>query len=128
MKVGGLGNFLFTVSDEEVRTWSQRSWNHSDRYQTMDVIKAGQILVFGGRNLATGQLTVSLHPDYANAAEAIAELEKLRGRAVRLTLGGRLYPKPYVLENYTETENNLGVVELSLNLREYNVRVPNPIS
>ena len=125
--LGTLGDLVFEVSSNRVRTYDGATLNSSARWEEHDVIGSKPRLEFIGPGLRQMTLTVRLDAQHGTAPEA--EAEALRqavetGERRPLLIGG--VPRGYwVVQEISESWRHIGpngaaaVIELDLTLKEY---------
>lgn len=130
--IGALGDIVFTVSSDKVRTFDGLSRSGSARLATHELINRKPLMEFLGPGGETISMQISfsvyegLNPE--QEAKALRELRD-KGKAVALILGGQpLGEGLWLVESLNETHkhiDNTGAayqIDVSVTLREYIVK------
>lgn len=129
-KIGSLGNVVFEVSHEKVRTFEELTRTSTPRWATHEVIGKRPLLQFIGPGLDTSSLTIRFDVRFGvNPRKEIAQLveyERL-GKALPFLLGGKPVGKGgmWVItgleQEWTSIDNrgNLLAATVNLSLEEY---------
>lgn len=127
--IGALGDIVFTVSSDKVRTFDGMSRSGSARLATHELINRKPLMEFIGPagETISMQMSFSVY-DGLNPEQEAQSLRELRdkGKAVALILGGQpLGDGLWLVENLNETHkhiDNTGTahqIDVSVTLREY---------
>lgn len=127
--IGALGDIVFTVSSDKVRTFDSMSRSGTARLTTHELINRKPLMEFIGPagETITMQINLSVY-DGLNPEEEVKSLRELRdtGKAVALILGGQpLGEGLWLVESLNETHryiDNAGIahqIDVSVTLREY---------
>lgn len=127
--VGALGDIVFTVSSDKVRTFDSMSRSGSARLATHELINRKPLVEFLGPGSETISMQISFSVyDGLNPKDEATSLRELRdkGKAVVLILGGQpLGDGLWLVESLNEThkyiDNNGAAhqIDVSVTLREY---------
>jgi phage protein U len=127
--IGSLGDVVFEVSSESVKTFQDLQFQHSVKYAQHDIHGSVGLLEYTGKNPTTGSLKIRF--DSALGVEPMKEIVSIymmmrNGVAVNFILDGRPQGEGlWVIESFTEewkVVNNTGkmiAAESSIQLKEY---------
>lgn len=127
--IGALGDIVFTVSSDKVRTFDGMSRSGSARLTTHELINRKPLMEFlgpGGETISM-QISFSVY-DGLNPEDEAKSLRELRdnGKAVALILGGQpLGDGLWLVESLNETHKHIDnngaahQIDVSVTLREY---------
>lgn len=125
--IGALGNIVFTVSSNFVRTPSNIKKSRSARIAKHEIIGSKPKLEFQGEDLVSMSFDIRLDASLGVSPQAdINSLSTLEstGEIVDLVIGN-VYHGAFLIESieentkYTDRNGNIIVAELSINLQEY---------
>lgn len=125
--IGALGNIVFTVSSDFVRTPSNIKKSRSARIAKHDIIGSKPKLEFQGEDLVSMSFDIRLDASLGVSPQSdINSLARLytSGEVVDLVIGN-VYHGAFLIENieentkYTDRNGNVIVAELSISLQEY---------
>lgn len=125
--IGALGNIVFTVSSDFVRTPSNIKKSRSARIAKHDIIGSKPKLEFQGEDLVSMSFDIRLDASLGvNPQSDINSLARLytSGEVVDLVIGN-VYHGAFLIESieentkYTDRNGNIIVAELSISLQEY---------
>lgn len=127
--IGSLGDFIFEVSDEGVRTFQDLSFTHSAKYAEHAIHGQKGLLEFTGLNASTCTITIKLAAFLGTNPDAELELIKnmMDGpEAFTFMLDGQIIGENlWVIESITENReqvDNFGgtiINSITLRLKEY---------
>lgn len=127
--IGSLGNVVFEVSAEQVRTFDELERSSSPRLATHNRQGAKPVIEFLGPGLEDIPFKMSLSAYHGlNPTEEAEKLRTMRdeGQAVLLILGGKPQGEGYWLISsmsekykYVDNRGRPGVIDCSLSLKEY---------
>jgi phage protein U len=127
--IGSLGDVVFEVSSESVKTFQDLAFQHSVKYAQHDIHGRTGLLEYTGRNPSTGSFKMRI--DSALGVDPMQELVKLymmmrNGVAVDFILDGSPQGEGlWVIESFSEewkVVNNTGkmiAAESSIQIKEY---------
>lgn len=124
--IGTLGDIVFEVSSERVRTFESLSRTGNARYQQHDVISTKPVLEFIG--LGIDAISLSVRLDAGLGVNPVKEMTQIRdymraGERLPLIIGGRLL-NDFVIEQVDETwervdnRGNPIIIKATLSLKE----------
>ncbi|WNA15514.1 hypothetical protein [Acinetobacter phage HFM1] len=125
--IGALGNIVFTVSSDFVRTPSNIKKSRSARIAKHDIIGSKPKLEFQGEDLVSMSFDIRLDASLGVSPQSdINSLARLytSGEVVDLVIGN-VYHGAFLIESieentkYTDRNGNVIVAELSISLQEY---------
>lgn len=125
--IGALGNIVFTVSSDFVRTPSNIKKSRSARIAKHDIIGSKPKLEFQGEDLVSMSFDIRLDRSLGVSPQSdINSLARLHasGEVVDLVIGN-VYHGAFLIESieentkYTDRNGNVIVAELSISLQEY---------
>lgn len=125
--IGALGNIVFTVSSDFVRTPSNIKKSRSARIAKHEIIGSKPKLEFQGEDLVSMSFDIRLDASLGVSPQAdINSLSTLEstGEVVDLVIGN-VYHGAFLIESieentkYTDRSGNIIVAELSISLQEY---------
>ena len=127
--IGSLGNFVFEVSADRVRTFDEMESSSSARLAVHETQGGKPLVEFLGPGLEDVSLKITLSAYHGlNPQEELEKMQKMRdeGQAVLYILDGKPQGKGYWLighlsakYRYVDNRGRPGVVECSLSLKEY---------
>ncbi|MCH5195952.1 MAG: phage tail protein [Oscillospiraceae bacterium] len=129
MTVGCLGDIVFTVSENEVKTFNNAKWSGSASFGTHQRHNGSSLVEFVGSDADTFslniQLTAFLGVNVMEEIDKIIEAEQ-QGKILNLVIGKRSYGRyRWVIKKHTVTMKYFGknneptVADVSLSLTEY---------
>ena len=126
MIVGSLGDVVFEVSGEFIRTWETCSRERQVQFAEHAVVDGKAKLQWLGYALETSRLDVLLKAPWCDPGEELQRFRGLQegGAAHALLLGGEHWGR-FVLESLTETrlrtdgQGRPTVIRVNLGLKEY---------
>lgn len=126
-QVGALGEVVFEVSADMVRTWESLKRDGEARWAEHEVLDLKQRLQFVGLDLETVDLSIKLVAPWCEPLNELKKLRELRdsGKHHKLVIGQSLFGN-YVVkrlsEDWTRTDGGGAplVIACSLQLQEYN--------
>lgn len=127
--IGSLGDVVFSVSNNTIRTFDEMKSESSAKFATHDRHLQSDLLEFEGMELDTISFSmvfsVFLGVNPYNELEKINSIMK-QGKAMRLVIGGKVYgSNKWVIEKlskeFTRFDNkgNLWAAKVSVSLKEY---------
>lgn len=127
--IGSLGNVIFEVSGEQLRTFDDFSRDGNSRFAKHDVLGIKPVKQFIGPDL--DKIKFKIHLSAALGVNPVLEIETLReymqnGESLTLIIGGKpvgsgKYTIESINENWTVVDNrgNIISVDVDLELEEY---------
>ncbi|SHJ74092.1 phage tail protein [Tepidibacter formicigenes] len=127
--IGTLGDIVFSVSKETVKTFEGMKWDSSVKYATHDRHLKDTLLEFTGRN--ADSISFKMNFSAFLGVNPIKEINKLldaerKGKIMRLVIGNKAYGKyKWVIEKTSkdlerfDNKGNLLIAKVSISLKEY---------
>lgn len=127
--IGTLGDILFSVSRETVKTFDNMKWDSSAKYATHDRHLKDVLLEFTGTDADT--ISFSIYFSAFLGVNPMQEITKLldaerKGKVMRLIIGSKTYGKnKWVIEKTSkdlerfDNKGNLLVAKVSISLKAY---------
>lgn len=128
-RIGSLGDLVFSVSDNTVKTFDKMSWDFSADYATHDRHIKADLLEYKGPGIET--ISFSMVLSVFLGVNPLKEIKKLRkmvrkGYAERLVIGGKVYGSyKWVMQKGTvdfqrfDNKGNLWAAKIKVTLKEY---------
>lgn len=127
--IGALGDIVFSVSRESIKTFSDMKWESSAKYATHERHLKDVLLEFTGMDADT--ISFSIYFSAFLGVNPIQEITKLleaerSGKVMRLVIGNKAYGKnKWVIEKVSkdldkfDNKGNLIIAKVSISLKEY---------
>lgn len=127
--IGALGDIVFSVSRETVKTFSDMKWDSSAKYATHERHLKDVLLEFTGTDADT--ISFSVYFSAFLGVNPIQEIAKLldaerNGKVMRLVIGTKAYGKnKWVIEKTSkdldrfDSNGNLLVAKVAISLKAY---------
>jgi len=128
-EVGSLGDVVFTVSSDAIKTVEKIEIKKSVEFGTHKLHNGKTLLEYTGRNPAQGSFPITLSGFLGvNPTKVLKTLEKQfeKGQVVSFTMGSKKIGKKWVItdvtENYTYFDVNGDVlaIDVTVSIKEYN--------
>ncbi len=130
MQIGSLGDVIFKVSEEEIKTLRDAQWSGKGGWQQHKRHMKMPLLEFTGTELDSFKFNIRISA-YLGTRDVMSEIAQLlkyerEGNVLLLTLGEKKYGRyrwviasHTIKMNYFDSEGNLTDADLSITLTEY---------